>query len=328
MLKPACILILLGISSFSFGQQAPEQRTPSPGGWRRVGEPPPNQPEYSSNSATPADPGYDQGQDQSANQPAPPPNEPSYNVPPQLTIRRGTYVVVRVNQFLSSDRNQPGDAFSATLVKPLVVDGVIVAQRGQTLGGRVAEAQRAGRVEGVSRLGVQLTDLTLVDGQQVPIQSQLISRTGPTSQGRDAGAIAGATGLGAAIGAGVNGGVGAGVGAGAGAIVGVIGVLLTRGRATVIYPEQVLTFRIEAPVTVATDRASQAFRYVEPDDYDRPQDMQARMAPPPPRYGYYPPPPPYYYSGPRWYPYYWGPSIGFHFGGGLHGFGHGGGHHR
>ena len=63
-------------------------------------------------------------------------------MPPQLTIPAGTYVTVRVNQVLSSDRNQPGDAFSATLVKPLVVNGVVVAQRGQTLGGRVAEARR------------------------------------------------------------------------------------------------------------------------------------------------------------------------------------------
>src|SRR5574340_440433 len=49
----------------------------------------------------------------------------------------------------------------------------------RSIGGRVAEAQKAGRVEGVARLGVQLTDLSLVDGQQVPIQSQLVSRTAP-----------------------------------------------------------------------------------------------------------------------------------------------------
>ena len=58
-----------------------------------------------------------------------------------------------------------------------------------SVGGRVTEAQKAGRVQGTSRLGVQLTDLTLVDGDQVPIQSQLISRGGPTSVGRDAAAI-------------------------------------------------------------------------------------------------------------------------------------------
>ena len=86
-----------------------------------------------------ADPNYQQQ--------APPPA-----IPAQLTIKPGTYVTVRINQPLSSDRNQAGDAFSATLVRPIVVDGVVVADRGQTLGGKVTEAKKAGRVEGTSRL--------------------------------------------------------------------------------------------------------------------------------------------------------------------------------
>ena len=200
-------------------------------------------------------------------------------LPPQLTLRRGSFVTVRIDQPLSSDRNQQGDAFTATLARPVVVDGVVVAERGQTLSGRVVEAQKAGRVQGVSRLAVQLTDLSLVDGQQLPIQTQLISRSGPTSEGRDAGAIASTTGLGAAIGAAADWGRGAAIGAGVGAVAGTVGVLLTRGRETVIYPESVLTFRIEAPVTISTERAPQAFRWVEREDYDRPNELQTRPAP-------------------------------------------------
>src|SRR4029079_18072366 len=136
-------------------------------------------------------------------------------------------------------------------------------------GGRVAEAKKAGYVEGTSKLGVQLTDLTLVDGQNIPIQSQLISRNGSTSVDRDAAAIAGTTALGAAAGAAADWGRGAAIGAGAGAVLGTLGVLLTRGHPTVIYPESVLTFRVEQPITISTERAPQAFRYVEPDEYDR-----------------------------------------------------------
>ncbi|MEP6886358.1 MAG: hypothetical protein ABJC66_16540, partial [Gammaproteobacteria bacterium] len=43
----------------------------------------------------------------------------------------------------------------ATLGEPLIVDGVVVAQRGQTVMGRVTEARKAGRVEGASRLGLE-----------------------------------------------------------------------------------------------------------------------------------------------------------------------------
>lgn len=235
---------------------------------------------------------------------APPP--PQGGPPPsQLTITPGTYITVRVNQPLSSDHNQPGDAFTATLVRPVVVDGFVVAQTGQTLGGRVVEAEKAGRVQGVSKLAVQLTDITFVDGQNMPLHSQLISRGGPTSVGRDVAAVGGTTALGAAVGAAADWGRGAAIGAGAGAAVGLLGVLLTRGHATILHPEQVLTFRVETPITIATDRAPQAFRWVEPEDYQ--QGLQAsRPARPRPPCGPYGCPPPSLYGG---YPYFYGPGF-------------------
>src|SRR5437867_6234167 len=254
---PTIAFSLAAASGFVFAQDPSPAST---GGWRRLGDPPPASQQ---NQAPATDP-------------------QSYGVAPQLTIKPGTFVTVRVNQVLSSDRNQAGDAFASTLVRPIVVDGVVVAQRGETVGGLVTEAQKAGRVQGTSRLAVQLTDLTVVDGDQVPIQSQLISRGGPTSVGRDAAAVGGTTALGAAVGAAADSGRGAAIGAGAGAAVGILGVLLTRGKATVIYPESVLTFRIDAPVTISTERAPQAFRYVEPNEYDWPT-YEANGPPPPPR---------------------------------------------
>jgi hypothetical protein len=240
------------------------------------------------------------------------PADQNYGVPAQLTIRPGTFLSVRVDQMLSSDQNQPGDAFSATLAKPIVVDGLVVAQRGQTVAGRVVEAQKAGRVQRVSRLGIQLTELTLVDGRQVAIQSQLISQAGPTSVGRDAGTIAGTTALGAAVGAAADWGRGAAIGAAAGVAAGTIGVLLTRGHPSVIYPEALLTFRIEAPVSVSTDRAPQAFRPVDPNDYERSYEAQLRTPPPPPT------PPPYWYGWPPYYPYFYGPGWGYFYGPGFY----------
>jgi hypothetical protein len=243
-------------------------------------------------------------------------------IPADLTINRGTFVTMRINQPLSSDHNQPGDAFTGTLVDPLVVNGVVLAERGQTVAGRVTQVEKAGHIKGVSKLGVQLTMLTLADGQQVPIQSSLISRRGPTSVGEDAGVIAGTTALGAAAGAAADWGRGAAIGAGAGAAAGIIGVLLTRGHPSVIYPESVLTFRVEAPVNVSTEHAPYAFHWVSPGEYEQP--YQAGGPPPgayPGRYAYAPgAPPPYYYGyGPAYYPYYWGPSVGFYYGPGFWG---------
>lgn len=238
-------------------------------------------------------------------------------IPPKLTIKAGTYVTVRLNEILSSDRSMVGDAFTATLTKSVVVDGIVVAQRGQNVTGRVTEAKKAGRVAGTSRLGIQLIELPVVDGQQLPIQSELLTRNGTTSTGRDAGAVAATTGVGAAIGAGVNGGVGAGVGAGAGLVAGLAGVLLTRGHPTEIFPETMLTFRVNQDVTVSTEHSAQAFRFVQPADYEEPAPTLARRPPPPrPMYGYAPYP---YYGYPYWGNPYWGPGVGFYFGPGFYG---------
>ena len=246
------------------------------------------------------------------------------NVPvasPPLTMRPGTILTVRVNQPLSSDRNQVGDVFSASLDQPVTVLGIVVAQRGHTVVGHVVEAKKAGRVHGVSRLGITLTDLTLVDGQTVAIQSQLLVRNGPTSRGRDVAVIGSTTGVGAAIGAGVGGGTGAAIGAAAGAAAGTIGVLLTRGNPTIIAPETLLTFQVTTPVRIETSYAPQAFRFAYFLDHSevetQSQQASAYPAPPPSPYPYYAyPPAPYYSYYPYFYPYFstpyfYSPSFSF-----------------
>jgi len=121
--------------------------------------------------------------------------------PSQLTLPAGTWISVHVDQTLSSDHNLPGDVFSVSLAQPLVANGFVVARRGQIMSGRVSEAVKAGRVKGTSRLALELTDVTLADGQNMPVRTQLVQSSGGTSNGRDAAAIGTATGVGAAVGA-------------------------------------------------------------------------------------------------------------------------------
>jgi hypothetical protein len=227
---------------------------------------------------------------------------------------------MRLNEPLSSDHNQTGDAFTGTLLEPIISNGLLIARRGATVTGIVTDAQKAGRVSGVSHLKVELTGIQLADGRQVQVKTKLIDRKGNTSYGRDAFAIGATTATGAAIGAGVNGGVGAGVGAAAGLVVSTIGVLFTRGRQTVVGPETPLTFSMETPLTL--DNSQQAFRYASQQDYN----AGTRPLGPRPGYGAYGRPgypPPYGYAAPAYgypypYPYaypYWGPSVYFGFGG-------------
>ena len=292
--------------------QDPTPSAPAPsGGWRRFDSNAPAQ-----NTAPQNNPDA-----QLPDQPPPPRYQapPPSNAPVKVTLPAGTWITVRVNEPISSDHAQPGDAFTASLAAPVIADGRVIAHRGQMVAGAVTEAQKAGRVKGLSKLGLELTEMSLVDGRQVQMKTKLMERRGDTSYGRDAFAIGATTGTGAAIGAAVNGGVGAGVGAAAGLVVSTIGVLFTRGRPTIVYPEQALTFRLETPLTIEGSEAA-----FVPAAQDRYQQPTLRRPPPPgygpgypPPYGYAsPPPPPYYYGpyGPIYYGGYFGPSYGYAFG--------------
>lgn len=252
-------------------------------------------------------------------------NPQNVAVPPVLTIPTGTFIAVRLMGTLSSDVNQQGDGFSATLEQPIVVDGWVVARRGQIAIGRVVEVQKAGRVKGVSSLGVALSDLPLVDGRQLTVLSQLVQTSAGTSKGRDAAALATTTGVGAGIGGAVDGGAGAGIGAGIGAAAGIAGVLLTPGRPTVMPSETLLTFRLQEPITVNTQRSAVAFLPVGQQDYasSAPQLQQRQVVPA------YPPGPAYPYAAlPYWGGWGFYPAVSFvgYYGGYGRGYGgyHGG----
>jgi hypothetical protein len=249
-------------------------------------------------------------------------------VPDPLVIPAGTVIQVRTSDWLSSDKNHKGDQFMGTLAAPIIVNGWVVARRGQSVTGQVTDAVRAGRVKGVSKLQLDLGQLTLVDGQLIPVQTTLLNASAGTSKGRDASAIAVTTGTGAAIGAAAGGGVGAGIGAGAGFVASVAGVLLTRGKPTIIPPEDVLTFKVENPITFSTVHGPYAFKLATAQDYQPAVPRPVVRPRPYPYYGYaYPAPPPYGYAPYGYgygYPYYPPPppvAIGYY--GGYYRYGWG-----
>jgi hypothetical protein len=319
-------LISLAASGVLLAQPQPPSQPPS-GGWRRAGDPPAAQ----AADPEPVDRSDAYGQPQQPPQPSQQPQQsmqqpmqqpgsmppaaqstrPAYGLPPQVTLKPGTFLTVRTNEPLSSSHNQPGDVFTASLAQPVIVDGIVIAQRGQTVYGRVAEVQKQ-HANNPSRLGLELTGLTIADGTQAPMHSQLVSQQGGTTPtGAQVGTVAGTTAVGAAVGAAADWGRGAAIGAGAGAAAGIVGVLLTRNHPTIVYPETVLTFRVDQPLTVSTVNAPQAFRFVGPEDYNtRPgQTGPVLRRPVPSLYTYGP------YSYYPYYPYYWGPSVYYGWGG-------------
>jgi hypothetical protein len=221
---------------------------------------------------------------------------------------------VRSDDWISSDRSVIGDSFSAVLEEPIVVDGWVVARRGQAQTGRVSLVKK-GHGGTASQLGIDIPELTLVDGQQLPLQTQLFQASGGSSEGRNVAAVGSTTGLGAVIGAIAGGGTGAAIGAGIGATAGIIGVMSTPGRPTVIPAETVLSFRLQAPVTISTEKSQLAFQPVTQSDYNsRSPQVHQRMVRPGPPPPYYPGPYPYPYAYGYPYPYAYYPGLNFGFG--------------
>lgn len=183
--------------------------------------------------------------------PAPPPAQPH-----TVTLSAGTNVVIRSAESLSTDTNYTGDTFRATLESPLIVDGFIIADKGSKVLGKIVNAQKAGRVQGVADLLLTVTEINTTDGQRVKVATSTWDKKGPKSTGEDTAKIAGGAALGAIIGAVAGGGKGAGIGAGVGGAAGTGTVLATRGKTATLPIETRLTFRLANPVTI-TEKLNQ-----------------------------------------------------------------------
>jgi hypothetical protein len=142
--------------------------------------------------------------------PSPPPE------PHKVTLNAGTMIPVRLVDGLSSERNLPGDSFTATLDKELVVDGFVIAERGARVEGRVVASDRGRRMKGVAALQVELVRLRTADGQTVALQTDAWERRAADTHRQDAETVGAGVALGAAIGALAGGGKGAAIGAGRG----------------------------------------------------------------------------------------------------------------
>jgi hypothetical protein len=207
----------------------------------------PAQPEQTASSAPPP-PDAHVSEPPAASAPPPPP-------PPQtVTVTAGTLLSTRLGETLSTDKLVAGDSFTGTLDRPLVVDGLVIAERGARVEGRVIESEKAGRVKGVSSLSIHLIRLRTSDGQSVQITTDPFRKLGETSRAEDVKKVGIGAGLGAVIGAIAGGGKGAAIGAGVGGAAGGGAVAATRGEPVVLPVETRIDFRLSSPVSLTESK--------------------------------------------------------------------------
>jgi len=95
----------------------------------------------------------------------------SQHSPHQVTLYTGLLIPVRLVEALSSEKNQPGDTFTATVDHEIVVDGFVIVERGAMVEGRVTAVDR-----GSARLTVELTRLNTADRQRLLIETESFER--------------------------------------------------------------------------------------------------------------------------------------------------------
>jgi hypothetical protein len=198
------------------------------------------------------------------------------SAPEKVIVPYGTVLAVRLTESLSSDLNEKGDIFLASLASPILVGDRVVIPEGAGIKGRVVEVQSAGRFSGRPRLVIEVTRLAY-NGNRYDLQTNQYSKEGPSRNVRSAATIGGGASLGAVLGGILGGGKGAAIGAmiGAGAGTGVQAA--GRGAAVQLPAETMFNFKLQSPLTVTRASTLQRAKSADPDsssdsfsDDDRP----------------------------------------------------------
>lgn len=167
----------------------------------------------------------------------------------RMTVPAGTRILIRMVDSIDSTKQQTGYRFTATLETNLQAEDMVVAPRGSTLYGRLAQASSAGRMSGSSELTLELTDI-LINGTAYPLLTSTYEVKGKGEGGKTAKKVVGGAGLGALIGGIAGGGKGAAIGAGAGAATGTAVAASKKGQQLQIPSEALLEFRLQQPVSL------------------------------------------------------------------------------
>ncbi len=179
------------------------------------------------------------------------PREPA--APSELTIPAGQQVSVRTIDGIDSGVNQAGQEFRGSLTAPLMSEGRVAIPAGSDVTLTLSQATNSGRFVGRGELMVRLAAIR-DHGRSYPVTSDVYTQNGG-SRGKQ---TAVRTGIGAAagavIGAIAGGGKGAAIGSLAGGGAGAGSDFFTHGPRVKIPSESVLTFSLEAPLTVRAPR--------------------------------------------------------------------------
>jgi hypothetical protein len=257
--------------------------------------PPPQRPQYQS----PRNPQYAQAPPPYGPQYAPAPAAPQYRQPRgPVTLVPGTLLQLRTSEPIDSKHAKDGQPVDFMVLQDVTMGGVLAIPRGAVVHGVVTESKNAGsgQVAGSSSLALTLTSLDL-GGRNYPIQTDEFKVKAPNKAGQTVGSALTGGVFGTIIGCAVGRGAGCAIGAGAGVAAGTAAGTAAPGPRAWIPAEALVTFHLQAPLTVEPVSQQEALRLSQGLYSGGPQ-LYRRNPYASPYYGYgpgyYPSPMPYY----------------------------------
>jgi len=203
-----------------------------------------NQPQSDNSAQQPTDNSSQTSANNPPSQPAPQPRAPEI-----VTIPAGKVLTITLADAVGSKISQAGQTFSGTLAKPVEVNGETVIPAGAKVEGEVVDAKPLGRFAGGAVLQLKL-DSVRVHGEQIPVQTAMITQNLKGKGKRTGTLVGGGAGLGALIGGLAGGGKGALIGAAAGAGAGTAGTAFTGNKEILLPAESAVAFTLKESVKI------------------------------------------------------------------------------
>ena len=165
----------------------------------------------------------------------------------QVTLPAGTTVTVRLGSAVGSKLSTNGDHFTASVAKPVEVEGKVVVPAGAEVLGKVVEAVPQGRFKGAAILRLVLETITVND-DSYDVKTSSVNQYLKGKGKRTAVMTGGGAALGGIIGGLAGGGKGAAIGALAGGGAGAGGAAFTGNKDIVLPTETVVSFELSQPL--------------------------------------------------------------------------------
>lgn len=166
-----------------------------------------------------------------------------------LVVPAGTEVTISLGSSIGSKLSKPGQSFSGSVAKDVVVGSAVAIPAGTNVTGTVTDAKPLGKFAGGAALQVRLDSINL-EGKDVPVQAAARSFSEKGKGKRTAVITGGGAALGAIIGGLAGGGKGAAIGAGAGGAAGAGGSAFTGNKEIVLPAESALSFELTKALEV------------------------------------------------------------------------------